>query len=33
MFHDRVGIGLLFLAGLSIAVGNLFIRRIVNFRV
>jgi tight adherence protein B len=33
MFQDRVGIGLLFLAGVSIAVGNLFIRRIVNFRV
>ena len=33
MFQDRVGIGLLFLAGVSIAIGNLFIRRIVNFRV
>jgi tight adherence protein B len=33
MFNDRIGIGLLFLAGLSVVIGNLFIRRIVNFRV
>jgi Flp pilus assembly protein TadB len=33
MFSDRVGILLLFLAGVSIFVGNFFIRRIVNFRV
>jgi len=33
MFQDRVGIALLLLAGLSILVGNFFIRRIVNFRV
>jgi tight adherence protein B len=33
MFQDRVGIMLLLLAGLSILVGNFFIRRIVNFRV
>lgn len=33
MFQDRTGIGLLFLAGVSVAVGNVFIRRIVNFRV
>jgi tight adherence protein B len=33
MFNDRIGIGLLFLAGISVVVGNLFIRRIVNFRV
>jgi tight adherence protein B len=33
MFHDRLGIALLFVAGLSILVGNLFIRRIVNFKV
>src|SRR6266853_3569729 len=33
MFSDRVGIGLLFVASLSIVIGNFFIRRIVNFRV
>jgi len=33
MFQDRLGIGLLLLAGLSIMAGNFFIRRIVNFRV
>jgi tight adherence protein B len=33
MFQDRVGIGLLFLAAVSVGVGNVFIRRIVNFRV
>jgi len=33
MFQDRVGIYLLILAGISILVGNYFIRRIVNFRV
>jgi tight adherence protein B len=33
MFQDRLGIELLFLAVISIAVGNVFIRRIVNFRV
>jgi Flp pilus assembly protein TadB len=33
MFNDRIGIGLLFLAGVSVVVGNLFIRRIVSFRV
>jgi tight adherence protein B len=33
MFSDGTGIGLLFVAGLSVFVGNLFIRRIVNFRV
>jgi tight adherence protein B len=33
MFQDRVGIGLLFAAAVSVAVGNIFIRRIVNFRV
>jgi Flp pilus assembly protein TadB len=33
MFQDRVGIGLLFAAAISVAVGNIFIRRIVNFRV
>jgi tight adherence protein B len=33
MFSDGTGIGLLFVAGLSVLVGNLFIRRIVNFRV
>jgi tight adherence protein B len=33
MFNDRIGIGLLFLAGISVVVGNLFIRRIVSFRV
>jgi tight adherence protein B len=33
MFNDRLGIALLFAAGLSVAIGNLFIRRIVNFRV
>jgi tight adherence protein B len=33
MFSDRIGIGLLFVAGLSIVVGNFFIRRMVNFRV
>ncbi len=33
MFQDRIGIGLLFVAGLSVVVGNVLIRRIVNFRV
>jgi len=33
MFHDRAGIELLVVAAVSVAVGNLFIRRIVNFRV
>lgn len=33
MFQDRTGIALLFLAGVSVAAGNVFIRRIVNFRV
>ncbi len=33
MFTDRVGLGLLFLAAVSVGVGNIFIRRIVNFRV
>jgi len=33
MFQDRIGIYLLILAGISILVGNYFIRRIVNFRV
>jgi tight adherence protein B len=33
MFSDRIGIGLLFAAGVSVAVGNIFIRRIVDFRV
>src|SRR5450759_5229162 len=33
MFSDRTGIALLFAAGVSVAVGNMFIRRIVNFRV
>lgn len=33
MFQDRMGLSLLFLAAVSVAVGNLFIRRIVNFRV
>jgi tight adherence protein B len=33
MFQDRTGIALLFMAGVSVAVGNMFIRRIVNFRV
>ena len=33
MFQDRVGIALLFMAAVSVAVGNMFIRRIVNFRV
>jgi tight adherence protein B len=33
MFQDRLGIGLLLVAGLSILVGNFFIRRVVNFRV
>lgn len=33
MFQDRVGIELLFVAGVSVLVGNIFIRRIVNFRV
>jgi tight adherence protein B len=33
MFTDRTGIALLFVAGVSVAVGNIFIRRIVNFRV
>jgi tight adherence protein B len=33
MFQDRLGIELLLAAGVSVAVGNLFIRRIVNFRV
>ena len=33
MFNDRTGIALLFVAAVSVAVGNLLIRRIVNFRV
>jgi len=33
MFQDRVGIELLVLAGLSVLVGNVFVSRIVNFRV
>ncbi len=33
MFQDRLGIELLIVAVLSVAVGNFFIRRIVNFRV
>jgi tight adherence protein B len=33
MFSDRVGLGLLFVAAVSVAVGNIFIKRIVNFRV
>jgi tight adherence protein B len=33
MFSDRTGIALLFAAAVSVAVGNMFIRRIVNFRV
>src|SRR5437016_9326043 len=33
MFNDRIGIALLFLAGISVVIGNLFIRRIVNFQV
>jgi tight adherence protein B len=33
MFRDRLGISLLVLAGVSVVIGNLFIRRIVNFRV
>ncbi len=33
MFQDRLGIELLLAAGVSVAVGNFFIRRIVNFRV
>jgi len=33
MFRDQVGIELLFVAAVSVAVGNVFIRRIVNFRV
>jgi tight adherence protein B len=33
MFEDRVGIELLLVAIMSVAVGNFFIRRIVNFRV
>jgi tight adherence protein B len=33
MFEDRLGIELLLVAIVSVAVGNLFIRRIVNFRV
>jgi len=33
MFADRIGLSLLFLAAVSVGVGNMFIRRIVNFRV
>jgi len=33
MFNDRAGIELLVVAAVSVAVGNVFIRRIVNFRV
>src|SRR5256885_1635969 len=33
MFNDRVGIELLAVATVSVAIGNVFIRRIVNFRV
>ena len=33
MFNDRIGIELLIAAGISVTVGNMFIRRIVNFRV
>src|SRR5260370_32657222 len=33
MFQDRLGLELLLAAGGSVAVGNFFVRRIVNFRV